>query len=283
MRILAEHLGITRACQLVGLSRSTYYHTPSDRADDAALVEALHQEAGLYPTYGYRRLTVMVRRHHPRFRRVNKKRVQRVMKTAGMQVKRRRKARHTTNSVHGFKRYPNLVLELTVTHPDQVWVCDIAAVLLADGHEVYLAIVLDVFTRAIRGWELARDLTHALTLAALRRALAHGVPEIHHSDQGVQYATPKYTAKLEALHVSLSMAEVGQAWQNGYAERWIRTLREEEETLTEYQDFTDAYQQIGRFIDHVYNRRRIHSALGYIAPAEFEAQWRAQQNAPGNP
>ena len=109
--------------------------------------------------------------------------------------------------------------------------------------------------------------------------MRRGAPEIHHSDQGVQYATPKYTQRLQARGVSLSMAEVGQAWhaKRGYAERWIRTLREEEEQLTEYHDFADAYRQIGRFITAVYNRRRIHSALGYLTPAEFETPWRMQQ------
>jgi putative transposase len=281
--MLAPELGVTRACQLVGLSRSTYYHAPAADTGDEALAQALRREAGRHPTYGYRRLTAEVRRQQRRFRGVNAKRVRRVMKAAGIQVNRRRRTRRTTNSVHGFQRYPNLVQGLSVVRPDQVWVCDIAAIQLADGTEVYLAIVLDVFTRAIRGWELSRDLTHALTLGALARALRRGAPEIHHSDQGVQYATPKYTQRLQARGVSLSMAEVGQAWQNGYAERWIRTLREEEEQLTEYHDFADAYRQIGRFITAVYNRRRIHSALGYLTPAEFETQWRMQQEGQTTP
>jgi transposase InsO family protein len=274
--MLANKLGVTMACQLVGLSRSSYYHEPVASTEDEALIKALRQEAGRHPTYGYRRLTAEVCRKHKDLKPLNTKRVRRVMKTAGIQVKRRRRARHTTNSVHGFKRFPNLVQDLQIVRPDQVWVCDIAAILLANGQEVYLAIVMDVFTRMIRGWELSRDLTHALTVGALNRALLHGSPEVHHSDQGVQYATPKYTQRLEVLGVQISMAEVGEAWQNGYAERWIRTLREEEETLTEYQDFADAYRQIGRFIKDVYNRRRIHSSLGYMTPAEFEAQWRMQ-------
>jgi putative transposase len=281
--MLAPELGVSRACQLVGLSRSTYYHAPAADTGDEALAEALHCEAGRHPTYGYRRLTAEVRREHQRFRRVNAKRVRRVMKTAGIAAKRRRRTRRTTNSVHGFQRYPNLMPGLTIMRPDQVWVCDIAAIQLANGAEVYLAIVLDVFTRTIRGWELARDLTHALTLGALERALRRGVPEIHHSDQGVQYATPKYTQCLEARGVRLSMADVGQAWQNGYAERWIRTLREEEEQLTEYHDFADAYRQIDRFITTVYNRRRIHSALGYLTPAEFETQWQKQHEGHNTP
>jgi transposase InsO family protein len=136
-----------------------------------------------------------------------------------------------------------------------------------------------VFTRVIRGWARARDLSAGLTLAALQRALPHGPPEIHHSDQGVQYAATAYVAVLQAALIQISMAEVGHAEQNGYAERVIRTIKEEEVYLTEYRDFEDALAQIGRFIDDVYLTKRIHSALGYLTPAEFEAQWRKEQTA----
>ncbi len=132
-----------------------------------------------------------------------------------------------------------------IDHPHQVWVGDIAAIVLADDTEVFLAILMDVFTRKIVGWELARDMTHLLPLAALKRALRKACPEIHHTDQGVQYATPKYTQSLLNKNVQISMAAVGKAWENGYAERWVRTLREEELSLTDYKNFADAYRRIG--------------------------------------
>ena len=144
---------------------------------------------------------------------------------------------------------------------------------------VYLAVITDVYTRSIRGWYLSRNLDQDLTLTALKRALAHRTPEIHHSDQGVQYAATAYTDLLQAASVAISMAEMGEATQNGYAERLIRTIKEEEVDLSDYLDFADAYHQIGRFLEDVYIRKRIHSSLGYLTPVEFENQWAAQQAA----
>ena len=143
---------------------------------------------------------------------------------------------------------------------------------------------MDVFTRRIRGWALGTDLTHRLTVEALKRALRRGVCEIHHTEsgprrghQGVQYATPQYTQFLTAHNVQISMAAVGKAWENGFAERWMRTLKEEEVYLSDYETYQDALKNIGKFIDVVYNKKRIHSALGRLSPAQFEAQWQAQQ------
>jgi putative transposase len=144
---------------------------------------------------------------------------------------------------------------------------------------VYLAVVMDVFTRRVRGWELGRGLDQGLTLAALRRAMRGGRrPEVHHSDQGVQYAATAYTDLLAGHGVAISMAAVGRPEENGYAERLMRTIREEID-LSEYRDFADAYGQLGRFLDDVYNRKRIHSSLGYLTPAEFEQQWLRGQGA----
>jgi putative transposase len=146
----------------------------------------------------------------------------------------------------------------------------------------------DVFTRAIRGWALSHGLGVELTLSALHRAFLRGTPEIHHSDQGLQYAATEYVEILQAAQVQISMAEVGHAEQNGYAERVIRTIKEEEVYLSDYQSYDEALSQIGHFIDDVYLTRRIHSALGYLTPAEreqevsfpvFEAQWRKEQTA----
>ena len=170
----------------------------------------------------------------------------------------------------------DLLLELNVVRPEHVWVSDITYIQLCYGF-VYLAVTMDVFTRSIRGWHLGRSLDHTLTLTALQRALAkHPAPELHHSDQGVQYAATAYTKALQDVNVQISMADVGEAWQNGYAERLIRTIKEEEVDLSEYLDYNNVYRQIGRFLDDVYMHKRMHSSLGYLTPAEFEEQWRQE-------
>jgi putative transposase len=143
---------------------------------------------------------------------------------------------------------------------------------------VYLAVIMDVFTRAIRGWNLSRNLDTDLTLGALQRALSLCIPEIHHSDQGVQYAAQAYTDLLQRYEVQISMAAQGKPEENGYAERLMRTIKEEEVDLSEYTDFADVYRQMGRFLEDVYNTKRIHSALGYLTPIEFEAAWRMAQS-----
>jgi transposase InsO family protein len=143
---------------------------------------------------------------------------------------------------------------------------------------VYLAVIMDVFTRSIRGWHLGRGLDQSLTLIALDRALAEHRPEIHHSDQGIQYAATAYIQMLQAVDAGISMAECGKAWQNGYAERLIRTIKEEEVDLSEYDNYNDAVFQLGRFLNDVYMRKRIHSSLGYLTPIEFEERWRRQHD-----
>jgi putative transposase len=273
-------------CRVLAAPRSSVYtHDRQTRAaapaaSAAAVLRAhIEQIATTWPTYGYRRVTAQLRREAEPVRGTNRKRVHRLMQELGLMGKAptRRRCR-TTDSAHPYPRYPNLVRDLEVSYPDHVWVGDITYVRLRLEF-VYLAVLMDVFTRAIRGWELARWLDHALTLTALERALEGGhVPAIHHSDQGVQYAATAYTACLEQFGVHISMAEVGQPRQNGYAERLMRTIKEEEVDLTEYADFTEAYAHLGRFLDDVYQRKRIHSALGYLTPAEFEAAWQTRQN-----
>ena len=268
--VLAQGYPLTVACEMLGVPRSSYYYQPVKSPDEAKLKGAIKKTAAEWPTYGYRRITEQLRRGEWV---VNHKRVQRLMRLMGLQAQIKRKKRRTTNSEHGFPRYPNLVLDLEIVRPEQVWVCDITYIRLRYGF-VYLAVIMDVFTRGIRGWHLGRNLDHTLTLVALQRALAkYAAPEIHHSDQGVQYAATAYTQVLRGAQVQISMADQGKAWQNGYAERLIRTIKEEEVDLSEYLDYHDAYHQIGRFLDDVYVHKRIHSSLGYLTPAEFEAQW----------
>lgn len=256
---------------MLSVARSSYYHHPSARPEDAAVCQALEQEASAHPTYGSRRLAVQLRRA-PYGWLVNRKRVQRLMRGLGLIQPRKRRPARTTNSQHGFRRYPNLVKELVIEHPDQVWVADITYVQLARD-EVYLAILMDVFTRSLRGWHLSRSLGQELVLTALNRALTTHQPEIHHSDQGGQYAATAYTQRLSQIGTQISMAAVGKATENGYAERVIRTIKEEEVYLSDYATLTEATAQIGHFIDDVYQHKRVHSALAYLTPAEFEAQW----------
>ena len=272
--MLAQDYPVTVVCDVLECARSSYYRRPTERPEEAELKEAIKAVAAEWPTYGYRRITAQLRRQD---RLVNHKRVQRLMRLMGIQAKTKRKKRRTTNSEHDFPRYPNLVQGLEIVRPEQVWVSDITYVCLRYDF-VYLAVIMDVFTRGIRGWHLGRSLDHWLTLTALQRALAkHPAPEIHHSDQGVQYAATAYIQILQDANVQISMAEAGEAWQNGYAERLIRTIKEEEVDLSEYIDYNDAYRQLGRFLDDVYMHKRIHSSLGYLTPAEFEEQWRKEQ------
>lgn len=261
-------------CRVLDVPASSFYYQ-SESGDESKLKAAMGELAGQWPTYGYRRITAELKRAGWT---ANHKRVARLMAEMGLRVKVKRAGKRTTNSNHDGPRFLNLVRELAVAGPDQVWVADITCIRLQRGF-VYLAVIMDVFTRALRGWALARDLDHSLTTTALTRALRTGRPEIHHSDQGVQYAATDYLNQLHAAQIAVSMADVGAAWQNGYAERLVRTIKEEEVYLSEYVDYHDALSQLGRFLNDVYMHKRIHSALGYLTPAEFESQWFSQQLA----
>ena len=265
---------ITVICELLKLTRSTYYYQPAEK-DEYALEKAIEAVIGKYPKYGTRRVSQELMRP-PHQMIVNRKRVQRKMRENGQLLPQKRRKRYTTNSNHPYPRYPNLAKDLEITYPDQVWVSGITYIRLMKEF-VYLAIIMDVFTRSIRGWHLSCSLDQELTLTALRGALKSGVPGIHHSDQGVQYAAYAYTDLLKAHGIEISMAAVGKAEENGYAERVIRTIKEEEVDLSEYLDFNDARYQIGQFIEDVYNYKRIHSSLGYLTPAEFERAYRLVQ------
>jgi putative transposase len=272
---LAQTYPLRLVCRLLGVPRSSVYYSRRVVPDaDAIFKTALLDLAAEWPTYGYRRLTWMMRRFGwP----VNFKRVRRWMDELNLTGAPPARTKRTTDSQHTLPRYPNLVADLEIMRPEQVWVADITYIRLRTEF-VYLAVLMDVFTRNIRGWHLGRNLDQGLTLAALERALVVAVPEIHHSDQGVQYAATAYVERLQTLDVELSMADVGAAWQNGYAERLMRTIKEEEVHLSEYRDFADAQRDIARFLDDVYNVKRIHSALGYLTPREFEERWRSQRS-----
>jgi putative transposase len=269
MLLLRKDVSINKLCAVLGVSRSSAYYDPRP-GEDRPLREALIEVAGQWPTYGYRRLTKQLQREgHD----VNAKRVRRLMHELGIVGKAPERKPRTTDSGHAYPRYPNLVEGLKVTRPDEVWVADLTYIRLRKEF-VYLAVLMDNFSRCIRGWHLGRGLDQELTLVALKRALEGGCPKVHHSDQGVQYAATAYVEMLTSRGVKISMASVGEPEENGYAERLMRTIKEEEVDLSDYEDFEDALKGLGRFLNDVYNRKRIHSSLGYLTPAEFESEWR---------
>jgi transposase InsO family protein len=267
---LSPEFPVRLLCRVLQVSPSSYYYTPC-RRDDLTVLTWIEDVLLRFPTYGYRRMTAQLRREGHL---INHKRVQRIMRENDLVGVVTRRCR-TTNSRHGLTRYPNLIRSLQVTHPDHVWCADITYVRLQQEF-VYLAIILDLFTRGLRGWNLSRRLNTELALTALERALVKATPHIHHSDQGVQYAAQGYVEALQAMDVQISMASRGKASENPHAERVIRTIKEEEVYLSDYESFTDAYHRIGHFIENVYQMKRIHSALGYQTPAEFEAAYWAE-------
>jgi putative transposase len=260
-------------CEVLDYPRSQVYYQAQEPVDETEIKAVIAKIAGKYPTYGYRRITAQLQRQGHE---INHKRVARLMGEMGIMGKPPRKRKRTTNSNHEYRRYSNRVMNLSIDRPNQVWVGDITYIRLQEEF-VYLAVLMDVFTRSIRGWHLARSMDQSLTLRALEKGLEKGVPEIHHSDQGVQYAATAYVNLLSQHGVAISMAEVGAAWQNGYAERLMRTIKEEEVDLTEYRNFAEAYQQIEQFLEDVYMEKRIHSSLGYLTPSEYEMNWNEQK------
>lgn len=265
-------LSVRQRCAALAFSRATYYRLrqPRERPSrDGELWRRLHRLAVEWPAYGYRRLTHALRRQGLN---VNYKRVLRLMREEHLLRRWRKRGVCTTNSRHGFPRYPNLLPTAPLTGLDQVWQADITYIRLPREF-VYLAVILDAFSRRCIGWAMERSLTTDVALGALRMALAvrplsAGV--IHHSDQGVQYASTAYTETLRAAGLRISMSRQGNPYDNAKAESFFKTLKYEEVYLWEYENLADARQRIGEFLDDVYNRKRLHSALGYRPPVEFE-------------
>ena len=256
-------------CEVLGINKSTlYYQSKNDPSEDVLREEIDRLAETRYPAYGYRRITkLLVRMGY----RVGYRRVARLMKAAHLSVSVKRICQTTTSSA-GMHPWVNRLKDLEVSRCDQVWVGDITYVRLK-AHFVYVSLLMDVFTRRIRGWQVSQHLTQPLTLRALEQALRQsGSPEIHHSDQGVQYLSNVYLSTLAEHSVEISVARRGCPWENGYAERLIRTLKEEEVYLNDYEDIHQVRVRIEHFIEQVYHQKRPHSALGYLTPMEFEQQ-----------
>ncbi len=269
-------LSVRQLCRWLGISRSWYYAQPAvglpaeDQVGEIALRDAIERIVLDFPGYGYRRVTQALRRcGWPG----NHKRVLRVMREASLLCQLKRRFVVTTDSAHGYRTYPNLLAGATLDRLDQAWVADITYIRLPTTF-VYLACILDAYSRRCVSWKLSRQIDTQLTLAALEMAIAARQPRrglIHHSDRGVQYASAEYVSRLEELGARVSMSATGNPYDNAKAESFFKTLKREEVYLQDYQTFAEAEAHLGQFLDDVYNTKRLHSSLGYQPPAEFEA------------
>jgi putative transposase len=274
-------LTIERMVELGRVSRSGFYrfdgHAAPSVATDMDLRDAIQRIALEWPSYGRPRITAELRR---RGWTVNPKRVYRILREDNLLCVRKRKFVVTTDSNHGRKIYPNIAREMVLTGVDQLWRADITYIRLQDEF-VYLAVILDAYSRRVIGWALDRTLEDELTLGALRMALARRVIQpglVHHSDRGSQYASGDYTDLLKHRGIDISMSRKANPWDNAACESFMKTLKYEEVHRNEYRNLGEARAAIQEFLEKVYNRKRLHSALGYLPPAEFERNLAASPN-----
>ena len=270
-------LSITKACPILNISRGSYYKWENNgfvNNSNPLLLKEVHNIAEEFPTYGYRRMRHELNRRNVS---IGDKKVRKIMKQENL-VCRRKKAFKpvTTDSNHSFRIYPNLTKNLNVTRLNQLWVSDITYIRLPHGF-AYLATIIDVFSRKCIGWALSKEIDTVLTITALDMAINArwnmGLLDlIHHSDQGIQYASDSYIEMLNQFGIKISMSKKGNPYDNAFAESFNKTLKVEEVYINEYETYEEAYKNIKHFIELVYNKKRIHSGIGYITPEEFELE-----------
>ena len=269
-----------RMMQLGRVSRASFYrfdeNTPASRGADMDLRDAIQRIALEWPSYGRPRITAQLRRQGWK---VNPKRVYRILREDNLLCIRKRKFVVTTDSNHGRKIYSNVARTLVLTGMDQLWVADITYIRLREEF-VFLAVILDGFSRRVIGWALDRTLENQLALAALKMALSRRSVQpglVHHSDRGSQYASSDYTDLLKENGITVSMSRKRNPWDNAACESFMKTLKYEEVFRSEYRDLHEAHLSIRQFLEEIYNEKRLHSALGYMPPTEFEADYTAHQ------
>jgi putative transposase len=259
----------------MNISSSTYHYDPKvSRAEQeewaADIRGKVEQIRVTFQKAGYRMLLGYLRRDGIN---IGERRLRRVLKQSGLMMKRRRRYVRTTNSRHGFETHPNLIKVLKLNGINQVWVSDITYIRINNGF-VYLAAILDLYSRKIVGYAISKKIDGELALSALKMAVARRNPKpglIHHSDRGVQYLCELYTNELERIGIKKSCAAKGNPYENANAESFMKTLKVEEVDLRNYETYLDVIEKLPHFLEEVYNKRRIHSALGYVTPEEFEA------------
>jgi putative transposase len=268
-----SRLEVERMCELARVSRAGYYRwlqpPEEDLAEEMGLRDAIQQGSLEHRFYGYRRIAALLRQQGWT---VNTKRVRRLMNEDGLLAIRRRKFVATTDSEHRMRIYPNLAASLELSDRDQLWVADLTYIRLGEEF-VYLAVVLDAYSRRVVGWAVGEYLTSQLALAALELAIQGRSPRpglVHHSDGGTQYASHLYTGKLESIGALASMSRPGRPWENGKCESFIKTIKKEEIDARSYRDREELERNIDEFIERDYNPVRLHSALGYKSPQDFE-------------